>query len=101
MSEDQSKDQELTETLLPFHRAVSVRRINCFALLVDLEHHGKNNTQVANDLGVPRTTLRHWKAGREPCYSDGCRLIEYHSHVCLLGSNATQNDEWPHVARDP
>ncbi|MEN1958438.1 hypothetical protein WCD84_12870 [Luteimonas sp. MJ145] len=42
---------------------------------MDLQYAGWPHTRLANELSVPLATLRGWKAGSEPAYIDGVRLI--------------------------
>ena len=51
-------------------------RTDWFRVLVDLQHGGFSNTDVADYLGVPQSTLRGWKEGSEPRHHDGQRLLE-------------------------
>jgi hypothetical protein len=51
--------------------------VNWFRLLADLQSIGWDNAAVAKHLDVPRTTLRQWKAGCEPRYCDGARLVGF------------------------
>lgn len=51
-------------------------RTDWFRVLVDLQDGGCGNTDVAEYLGVARSTLRGWKDGSEPSHHDGMRLLE-------------------------
>ena len=61
-------------------------KIDCFSLLADLHRCGINNSEVARRIGVAISTVRNWKNGCEPKYSDGQRLIEMHAHFCQKSS---------------
>lgn len=63
------------------------QKLNCFRLLAELNAAGINNVEAARRLGVAVSTLRGWKAGSEPGYSDGKRLIDLHAY---LTDTATQ-----------
>lgn len=53
-----------------------------FTTLACLEHHGVSNTDAADRTQIERTKLRRIKAGMEPAYSDGGRLLKLHSQYC-------------------
>ena len=59
------------------------------ALIADLEASGYGNARTARALNVPLTTLRDWKVGAEPRYSNGEALLLLHSRV--FGRQHTEN----------
>ena len=44
-------------------------------MLADLQYAEWPHSRVANVLDVPLATLRGWKAGSEPGYTNGARLV--------------------------
>lgn len=42
----------------------------------------QHDSQIADLLNVPRTTLARWMAGSEPFYGYGYALIELHRKAC-------------------
>lgn len=50
-------------------------RTNWFQILLDLQHAGMPNLEVARTINVPPGTLRHWKQGGEPSHEDGHLLL--------------------------
>lgn len=68
---------------------VAWRYMDWTALIDDLEIIGHSNAAIARAINVPLTTLRDWKQGREPRYSNGEALLLIHSK--LLGQDYTKN----------
>jgi transposase-like protein len=50
-------------------------RIDWFAVFCDLNRRGISVQGVAEEIGVPKSTLLGWKQGAEPKHGDGERLI--------------------------
>ncbi len=57
------------------------QKLDCFRLLAEMHDAGVNNTEVARRLGRPQSTIRRWKGGSEPGYTDGKRLLDLHAQV--------------------
>ncbi|MFZ7096717.1 hypothetical protein ACOPJQ_02395 [Luteimonas dalianensis] len=55
--------------------------MNWFRVIMDLQYAGWPHVRVAQVLGVPLATLRGWKAGSEPAYVSGARLIKHWAAV--------------------
>jgi hypothetical protein len=53
-----------------------IPRTDWFRVLADLQYAECSNTDVAEYIGVPQTTLLGWKQGSEPRHHDGQRLLE-------------------------
>lgn len=50
--------------------------IDCFRMLVDLSEREWKLEQISLQIGVPESTIRHWKQGTRPRYEDAVRLID-------------------------
>lgn len=49
--------------------------IDWFRLLADLRKLGLTEQHIANETGIPRSTLLGWKQGSQPRHHEGERLI--------------------------
>ena len=56
-------------------------RIDWFAVFCDLNRRGISVQGVAEEIGVPKSTLLGWKQGAEPKHGDGERLIGFWCRV--------------------
>ena len=50
-------------------------RVDWFRVLTDLQYAEWPHSRVSAELGVPLATIRGWKAGSEPAYNSGSRLV--------------------------
>lgn len=57
------------------------QKLDCFRLLAEMSAHGVNNTEAARRMGKPVSTIRRWKEGSEPGYTDGLRLVNLHAQI--------------------
>jgi len=55
--------------------------LDCFALLCDMASRGVNNREVARRLGLAASTVERWKAGAQPRWADGQRLVALHTYI--------------------
>ena len=60
------------------------QKLDCFRLLAELSAAGVSNSEAARRLDKPISTVRSWKGGAEPLYSDGKRLVELHEYVTII-----------------
>ena len=56
--------------------------MDCFRLITEIERAGVSNIELARRLQVPRSTLLGWKAGSEPRWTDGQKLVMAHGEIC-------------------
>jgi hypothetical protein len=57
-------------------RLMNTRRVDWFAVLVDLNRKGLHTAGIADLIRAPRTTVLGWKQGGEPCHADGEALVQ-------------------------
>jgi transposase-like protein len=55
--------------------------LDCFRLLQEMAEAGVSNKEVARRLGKPPSTIEGWKAGAQPSWSEGQRLLQIHAYV--------------------
>jgi hypothetical protein len=54
-------------------------RIDWFRVFADLRKHGWTVPNIAEQIAIPRTTMRDWcNSGAEPRHCDGEMLIEFY-----------------------
>jgi len=53
------------------------KRVDWFQILADLRRIGLTDVVVAEQTGIPRTTLLGYKQGAEPKHADGERLLAF------------------------
>ncbi|EBG4688059.1 helix-turn-helix transcriptional regulator [Salmonella enterica] len=47
-----------------------------FSIITDLEHTGLTQREIADFVGVSKSTVNSWKQFNEPRYGSGAALIE-------------------------
>ncbi|EHI3195827.1 winged helix-turn-helix transcriptional regulator [Salmonella enterica] len=47
-----------------------------FSVISDLEHAGMTQREIADHIGVSKSTVNSWKQYNEPRYNSGAALLE-------------------------
>lgn len=69
-------------------------RIDWFRVFDDLKRNGLSMYAVETRLSIPKSTMNGWKAGAEPKYSEGERLLWLWGEI-----TGKHRDEAPKVSR--
>lgn len=71
--------------------------VDWFRVIADLNRCGVSTAEVARRLGIGRSTVIGWRAGAEPGYGDGDRLLALWSDTTGLARDTppmAQPGDW-------